>query len=166
METNFFGDGKFEFIVNENEKEMYINAWNAITTCNMWNWLKTYEPEYGFMSATHQNIDIISNEMLKESIARAHSGASYALTMRAMQYIAKNGYIAFKEEKINYYKEKMQKEQREQIEKKEQKNSPLINNFFTESQPPLCDEISNESHPSVCDEISNESEPLLCETDI
>ncbi len=157
METNFFGDGKFEFIVNENEKEMYTNAWNAITTCNMWNWLRTYEPEYGFMSATHENIDIISNEMLKESIARAHSGASYALTMREMQYIAKNGYIAFREEKINYYKEKMQREQKEQKEQKKQKkqkNNPLINNFFTESQPPLCDDISNEF------------EPLLCETDI
>ena len=100
---SYYGDGKFEFIKNKDEKDLYINAWNAITKSELWIWLGTYEPENGFMWASHPNLDKINNEINSSPIGRDHSGSSYGLTMRTMQHIAKYGYENYRKKILSYY---------------------------------------------------------------
>jgi hypothetical protein len=106
---SYYGDGKFEFIKNKNEKELYINAWNAITKNELWVWLGTYEPENGFIWASHPNLDKINNEIHSSPIGQSHSGLSYGLTMRTMQNIAKNGYENYRNKILSYYIEEENK---------------------------------------------------------
>jgi hypothetical protein len=78
--------------MDEDSKMMIKDGINAVTVSEMWDWLKTYEPEEykGFMFSTHPNLNKIGNNMYG-----GHSGASYAWTMRQLEYIAKNGFEAF-----------------------------------------------------------------------
>ena len=41
-------------------------------------------------------LDRLRKELAKDPVNDGHSGSSYAITMRNMEYIAKNGYTAFK----------------------------------------------------------------------
>ena len=63
---------------------------NAITECNLWDWLKTFEPgaDRGFMFTSHPNIDKISSKMKYNG----HSGFSFAWCMRHMESVAKDGW--------------------------------------------------------------------------
>lgn len=72
---------------------MLQDADNAITTCELWDWLKEYEPEdgKGFMFSEHPNLTRINNAMKYGG----HSGSSYGWTMRQMEYIAKHGWDLF-----------------------------------------------------------------------
>jgi hypothetical protein len=78
--------------MDEDSKMMIKDGINAVTVTEMWDWLKIYEPEKseGFMFSSHPNLDKIGNNMYG-----GHSGASYAWTMRQLEYIAKNGFEAF-----------------------------------------------------------------------
>jgi hypothetical protein len=71
------------------ETLMLQDMHDAITECNLWDWLKTFEPkkDEGFIFTNHPNIDKISSKMKYEG----HSGFSFAWCMRKMQYLAKNG---------------------------------------------------------------------------
>jgi hypothetical protein len=93
------GDGKFEFI-DQGSRPYLENAHWAITQCELWDWLRTYSPPdgKGFMFSTTAEMDRIVKKMYEEDIANGHSGASYACTMRVMEYIAKNGYERYKTE--------------------------------------------------------------------
>ena len=73
------------------EATLYADADQAITKAGLWGWLKEFNPraDEGFMFSSHSNIDVISSHM---KLADQHSGASFALTMRTMEYIAKNGW--------------------------------------------------------------------------
>ena len=79
----------FENVYDKNDVEMLRDAYDAITQCNLWDWMRTYEPEEGrgFMFSRDPNLDAI-NDAMKYT---GHSGASYALVMRQMQAIAKAG---------------------------------------------------------------------------
>ena len=70
------------------ESEMLQDARDAITKCDLWDWLKTYTPEdgKGFMFTSHPNLDRISAAMKYTG----HSGASYGFTMRKMEQEAKS----------------------------------------------------------------------------
>jgi hypothetical protein len=62
--------------------------------------MATYEPdiEKGFAFSMEPVLDIINKKMSENQyIYESHSGCSYACTMRSMEYIAKNGYEAFRE---------------------------------------------------------------------
>ena len=89
------------------EAVMLQDADNAITTCELWGWLKDYTPEEGkgFMFTEHPNLDRINNAMKYGG----HSGSSYGWTMRQMEYIAKNGW--------NLYQFKIREERRKEAEK-------------------------------------------------
>ncbi len=84
----------FEEMYDEHECMMLRDAFNAITECNLWSWLKTYTPHAneGFMFSTHPNLDAINLAMRYEG----HSGSSYAWTMRVMESLAKNGWDGHK----------------------------------------------------------------------
>jgi hypothetical protein len=85
------------------DADMLKDADAAITTCNLWGWLKEYTPaeNKGFMFSNHPNLDKI-NAAMKYG---GHSGSSYAWTMRQMEYIAKNGWDTFCN-KVNEEKER------------------------------------------------------------
>jgi hypothetical protein len=68
-DPEYFGNGEFEFVDN-------------------------YSREY-FVSA-HKIVTRLDEEMYKDPVSSGHSGSSYGITMRNMEYIAKNGYNAFK----------------------------------------------------------------------
>lgn len=93
-------NGGFEFADNWS-RPYYKSAHQAISRCELWNWLQTYKPEEGrgFMFATNvPELDRLNEEMEKDPVNGGHSGASYGCTMRSMEFIAKNGYQAFKKE--------------------------------------------------------------------
>ena len=78
----------FETIYSAHESEMLRDAYQAITTCDLWDWLRTYTPEKGFMFSGHPNLTRINAEIKYDG----HSGASHAMTMRVMESIAKVGW--------------------------------------------------------------------------
>ena len=71
-----------------NEQEMLDDAHQAITACDLLDWMKTYTPDKGFMFSNHPNLNRI-NAAMKYT---GHSGTSYAWTMRKMEQIAKLGW--------------------------------------------------------------------------
>jgi hypothetical protein len=84
----------FEIVYSEFESMMLRDAYKAISKCNLWEWIRTYSPEKdkGFMFSEHPNLDRINKAMEFDG----HSGASYAITMRVMESIAKNGWETLK----------------------------------------------------------------------
>ena len=97
MDQSYYGNGKFEFVLNKSEREYLQGAHDAITICELWSWLSNYNPKNGFMFSSHTNLEKLQDEMSKNPINGCHSGSSYSATMRSMEYIAKNGYQKFKE---------------------------------------------------------------------
>lgn len=80
----------FETLYEPYESKMLKDAYEAITACDLWDWMKTYRPKdgLGFMFTRHDNLDRIEKEMKYGG----HSGASYGWTMRVMEDIAKRGW--------------------------------------------------------------------------
>jgi hypothetical protein len=69
---------------------MLADAYQAITACDLWEWMRVFRPKEGegFMFANHPNLDRINEEMKYGG----HSGSSYGWTMRQMESIAKRGW--------------------------------------------------------------------------
>ena len=88
------GDGKFEYISKHTEREMLVNAWQAITQTNLWDFVS--EPIDSFMWSSDQRIEAISEKMVELGY-NGHSGISFGSTMRNMQYLAQHGENKFKE---------------------------------------------------------------------
>ena len=90
--------GKFEY-VNEWDKEMFVNAWQAITLTENWEFMKA--DIESFMWSDDPRVHIISAKMVELGY-NGHSGASFGYTMRRMQYIAINGEEQFKAEYLKH----------------------------------------------------------------
>lgn len=82
---NNFIPGKFEYINDENSRIMFINAWEAITLTDNWEFMK--QPIISFSYSDDPRIVIISKKMTELGYD-GHSGSSFGSTMRTMQYIA------------------------------------------------------------------------------
>lgn len=80
----------FETVYEPFEAKMLADAYQAITACDLWDWMRVFRPKdgEGFMFANHPNLDRINEEMKYGG----HSGASYGWTMRQMESIAKIGW--------------------------------------------------------------------------
>ena len=94
-----FIPGEFKYVKNMNDRKLYINAYQAITLTEMWEFMKQDPGNNGYMFCSHSNIQIISakmNELFGGYINNPHSGCSFSCTMRNMQYIAKFGELKFK----------------------------------------------------------------------
>lgn len=87
-------------LFDSQDVEMLEDMDTAITKANLWDWMKTYEPEEGkgFMFSRHPNLDIIQ----ANSKYGGHSGGSYAWTMRMMEELAKKGWNQFRLERLAY----------------------------------------------------------------
>lgn len=94
METPNFND-----IYTDFEAEMLKDAFDAITQCNLWEWLKTFQPHpnEGFMFSYHPCLTMIGSAMKYSG----HSGSSHAWTMRIMEDIAKRGWEKHRESTIS-----------------------------------------------------------------
>lgn len=93
-ELRYHGEGEFDFVLDKETRDMLKNAYWAVTQCESWSWLRTFNEE-SFMWSTSPMLDRIMNKMSERPEGRLHSGASFAYIMRSMEYIAKNGYAAF-----------------------------------------------------------------------
>ena len=94
MDPTYYGIGSnnlFHFVRCQNEIEMLKAAHQAITNCELWDWLRNYQTQT-FMFDKSKEIKRINTEMHKDPINNNHSGSSYGFTMRQMEYLAKNGY--------------------------------------------------------------------------
>lgn len=80
----------FESIYGAFEATMLKDAYDAITACDLWGWMREFSPEdgKGFMFTSHPNLERIDKAMKYQG----HSGASYGWTMRQMESIAKIGW--------------------------------------------------------------------------
>jgi hypothetical protein len=87
MPINYTGLG-----FDENDNKNLQDAEMAITKADLWDWLKTFEPDPkdGFSFCKAPELEIIGHHM-----RISHSGASFAMTMCEMQQVARlgiNGY--------------------------------------------------------------------------
>jgi hypothetical protein len=89
----------FSFISDEHTRSLVINGYNAVNQLELWSWLKDFEPaeNEGFAWSKHPNVSMIGMKMASLPDAPGHSGSSFALTMRHLEYIAKNGMHKYKE---------------------------------------------------------------------
>jgi hypothetical protein len=92
------GNGQFEFI-DSSSRIMYTTAHFAISKLELWDYMKMDTDSYMF--SDDQEVHRIMSK-IQQLGYDGHSGTSFGCTMRAMQYIAKNGYDKFRE----YYMEK------------------------------------------------------------
>lgn len=101
LPKQLFSKGKFLYISDLSSREMLVNAWNAITELNLWDYMR--QDTYSYMLSNDNEINLISRKM-EELGYDGHSGCSFGWTMRQMQYIAKNGEKTYADEYMNYNK--------------------------------------------------------------
>lgn len=85
---NNFIPGEFLYIKKEKTREMLVNAWASITQTNMWDYMKKETHSYSL--SNDKEVKIIYDKM-EELGYNGHSGCSFGLVMREMQYIARQG---------------------------------------------------------------------------
>jgi hypothetical protein len=88
----------FSFIQNKLTRSNVSNGYAAVSQLELWSWLKDFEPaaNEGFAWSEHPNVIRIGEKMESLPNSPGHSGSSFAITMRHMEYIAKNGLDQYK----------------------------------------------------------------------
>jgi len=90
----------FGFINCNVTRELMITSYWALNESNLWNWLKNYvvDKNKGFVFADEPEIMEILRLMESEKTPYrySHSGASFGFVMNNLNYIAKNGFEAYK----------------------------------------------------------------------
>ena len=85
--------GDFSYLTDEFTRTTYEDMYAAITKAEAWDWIKA-EPQNGFMFDDSEKSKAIGS-FLNGNDRVGHSGASYGLTMRAMQQLALIGWECF-----------------------------------------------------------------------
>ena len=78
----------FYFITDSHENVMLETAYNAITSLELWDYMKKSTNSY--MLCSDKELELIISEIQKLGYD-GHSGSSFGCTMRDMQYIAQHG---------------------------------------------------------------------------
>lgn len=88
----------FSFIPDGTTRACISNGYEAMDQLELWDWLKSFEPaeNEGFMWSSDPNVQKIGNKMESLTSSTGHSGMSFAITMRHLHYIAKNGLDSYK----------------------------------------------------------------------
>jgi hypothetical protein len=73
---------------DDNSRVMLENAYQAISLTEMWDYMK--KDIDSFMFSSDKEIEVISKKM-EELGYHGHSGSSFGVTMRNMQFIALHG---------------------------------------------------------------------------
>jgi len=76
------------YYVDDNSRIIFENAYQAISLTEMWDYMK--KDRESFMFSSDKEIEIISKKMTDLGYD-GHSGSSFGITMRNMQFIALNG---------------------------------------------------------------------------
>ena len=112
MTNHFRGQETFHSLdIDEGQARMYEDAYRAITdTPGGWKLMKDVTPPVGegflFWNDKPQTMKDIDTNLVKTPTGNSHSGSSYGITMREMQYIAQHGWDEYKMiVKKNYKKE-------------------------------------------------------------
>ena len=87
-----YNPGDFSFFPNESDRRLSNDLYQAITKAEAWGLMKQEPGEGGYMFSSGWGEENIHRYM---TTLHEHSGASYGICMRQMQYIAKNGWEAF-----------------------------------------------------------------------
>jgi len=95
--NSIFLEGQFLYINDLRTRNMLVNAWNAITELDLWNYMN--QDTISYMWSDDPEICSIIQKM-EQLGYDGHSGASFGWTMRQMQYIAKNGERQYAQENI------------------------------------------------------------------
>lgn len=97
----------FSFIKDVDSRNNLLNAYNAVTKCDAWEFLKKFKPEDvdGCLYCSHPKIYKIyeTMETCNPKISN-HSGYSFSNTMKDIHKIAKIGYEKYKDEKLKEVK--------------------------------------------------------------
>ena len=102
INVNVYGTGSFDYIKNNDMREMLKNAWLATTLTESWGFIKQKIESFTF--SPHPKINEIYSKM-KDLGYTGHSGYSFGCIMREIQFIAINGeqeYIKHVELSQNY----------------------------------------------------------------
>ena len=94
-ETTIANPGEFAYVKDVWMREMLVNAWQAITNTELWDFVKEDIESFGF--SQDPRVLRIGNKMIELGY-NGHSGASFGYTMRTMQFIAKYGEEEYKRE--------------------------------------------------------------------
>ena len=92
--------GDFNSLPLDNlSKEMLSDAYTTVNSLNLWDWLKNpnVPGDSGFMFLNSTEVQQISKNMKYTG----HSGSSFAFTMRAIEFIAKNGWDSYADNVID-----------------------------------------------------------------
>lgn len=75
------------------DRAMMENAYTAVTAEALWDWFRNCPPpeEKGYMFWGHENLSLLNKHM----DAVGHSGASYGMTLRAIESIAVWGWETY-----------------------------------------------------------------------
>lgn len=120
-----YNRGDFSFLPKKNSSEILMlnDAFQAMERVEgSWDYLKrpdVPEKNDGFMFSKDPFISKISSEVDKDG-AIGHSGSSYGWTMRQIEYIAKNGWDAF----VNLRLENERKREEEEMARKAAAEKP------------------------------------------
>jgi len=86
--------GQFEYVKDRYSRKRLVNAWQAITLTESWDYIK--QDIKSFMFSDDPRICMIHKKMEKLGY-EGHTGASFGWTMRTIQYIAIHGEKKYKE---------------------------------------------------------------------
>ena len=92
IKKNNIGDGKFAYVNSIHQREMLQTAWAAVNITESWSFLRTYTDS--FMTADKKRINQIYDK-IEELGYTGHSGCSFALTMKNMQFLSEHGEASF-----------------------------------------------------------------------
>lgn len=85
IESFFQRNGDF-IGYGENMNYMVYHGAEALNKYDLWHWIKTFDPKYGFVNSHNTNTQRFQNEV---NVRDDHTGTSMACTMRFLQRISK-----------------------------------------------------------------------------
>lgn len=88
----------FECVKDDQEKMYYRSAYNSITQLELWGWIQRNNGPF-LLNRSHE-MDLLKRRMWQDEINSYHSGASFALVLRQMEFIANYGYEKFRQEHL------------------------------------------------------------------
>ena len=94
MTTIIKGNGKFEYVTNKSFRDLLINAFDAISLAEAWEFMK--QDIYSYQFSTNIKMVEIREKMWSLPNGNLHSGASFGGIMREMQLLATDGEEAHK----------------------------------------------------------------------
>ena len=87
-----YAPGDFSFVIEKMEATFLEDAYKAVESTGMWEYVAKDPGGGGFMFCEDPELRTIGKAMKYHD---DHSGASFAMTIRTMQYISKNGWEAY-----------------------------------------------------------------------